>query len=198
MLLQSGTDVELSLGDFFRERLLSCSASLHPRPHEDTLWYLGNMLARFSKSDQFFCYDSGQLTLRPLALLYSDAREAIDEHQRCLLLRHLGDHSLFLGALFPENYARRGIQKDYFVGMGGGAYDYLAGKAKNNRHVFSEMANFFTRLLQLIAQVCSKDSFFNASDILSLYERWQKTQDPLVARQLQAVGITPLDSGQTH
>jgi len=62
------------------------------------------------------------LTLRPLALLYGDALEARNERERCLCLQQLGDTALFLYALFPERYARHGIRRDYFIGMGGGAY----------------------------------------------------------------------------
>ena len=193
MLLNNKTGAAQSLDDYFRERLTICSEVLQPPPHEDTLWYLGNMLARFGRSDHFFSFDDGSISLRPLALLYNDAREAGSEHERCLLLRHLGDISLFLGALFPESYARRGIRKDYFVGMGGGAYDYLAGNAKKNRHIFSELAQWFTRLLQLISQACCKENLFDATDILNLYQRWQISRDPLAARQLQAVGIVVLD-----
>lgn len=195
MLLHRGTDPEFSLADYFRERLTSSSEELRPRPHEDTIWYVGDMLSRFSQSDKFFSYEEGQHTLRPLALLYGDARSAGSERERCLILRHLGDLSLFIGALFPESYSRRGIGKDYLVGMGGGAYDYLSENAHSNRHVFSELASTFTRMLQLVSQACSRQKFFDASDVLELYQRWLHSKDPLVGKQLQAIGITVEDSG---
>ena len=34
-----------------------------------------------------------------------------------------------------EAIPRKGIGKDYFVGMGGGAYDYLADNARTNNHI---------------------------------------------------------------
>ena len=66
------------------------------------------------------------MTLRPLALLYSDAIDANNARERCLMLQQLGDMALFLGALFPQRFTRHGILQDYFIGMGGSAYDYLA------------------------------------------------------------------------
>lgn len=194
MHIDSRPTFELTLADYFRERLLQFGEQLRPCPHEDTLWYLGSLLARFGSSDQLFCYDNGEITLRPLALLYKDARESSNHHQRCLLLRQLGDLALFIGGLFPENYARRGIHKDYFVGMGGGAYDYLADNAQQNRHIFSELAAMFAKLLELVRRVCFKQNQFDATDILHLYQRWQQTRDPVAAQQLRHLGICTTSS----
>ena len=167
--MQAGRSTfEMQLADYFRVRLGEISEDLDSPPHEDTLWYTGNMLARFGRTKELFSYDNEEVTLRPLAPLYKDARETEDNHARCLILRQLGDLSLFLGALFPENYARRGIRKDYFVGMGGGAYIYLSENAAQNRHVFKELAGTFTRMLELIARVCARDTCFDSMDILAL------------------------------
>ena len=199
-MLLSGSEsgLEVSLVNYFREQLTEASEEERPPPQEDTLCYLANMLARFGETDQLFSYEDGNLTLRPLALLYSDAHEATSVRERCLILRHLGDLSLFLGALLPEFFARRGIRKDYFVGMGGGAYDYLSENSHSNRHVFSELAAKFTRILQLVGRACSRQGFFDATDILNLYQRWLESGDPLIAQQLQAVGIEPMDSRTRH
>lgn len=189
---------ETTLADFFRERLQALSESIAPPPQEDTLWYVGNMLARFGDSDQVFGYDGGEVGIRPLALLYKDAHEAEDAIERCLILRQLGDMALFLGALFPQNFERRGIRKDYIVGMGGGAYDYLSENAHQHRHVFSELAATFTHMLELVARVCSKQHAFDATDILELYQRWRHTRDPILAEQLRAQGIEVPESHHVH
>lgn len=189
---------ELTLADYFRERLHECGEQLKPAPQEDTLWYMGDMLARFGDSDQLFSYDEGEVGIRPLALLYKDAHETVNARERCLILRQLGDMALFVGALFPESYARRGIRKDYFVGMGGGAYSYLSENAPRNRHIFSELADTFTRMLQLVAQVCSKEHQFDAADILGLYHRWRVSRDPVLEEQLRALGICVQSNDPVH
>ena len=189
---------ERTLADYFRERLQELGADLNPTPQEDTLWYMGNMLARFGDSDQLFCYDEGELGIRPLAMLYKDAHETSDHRERCLLLRQLGDVALFVGALFPESYARRGIVKDYFVGMGGGAYGYLSENARQNRHVFSELASTFTRMLELVARACSKETQFDANDVLNLYQRWRRNRDPRLEEQLRALGISVEGEDRIH
>ena len=185
---------ESMLSEYFHERLLEFGETMSPKPKEDTLWYMCGVLSRLGDSSQLFSYEEGNIGLRPLAMLYKDAFEAREKWERCLILRQLGDLSLFLGAVFPERYARRGIHRDYFVGMGGGAYDYLAENAHQNRHVFSELAAMFARLLELVARACSKQNPFDASDVLELYQRWRQTGDPLAARQLRTLGISlPVD-----
>lgn len=189
---------ETALADFFCGRLQEGARELEPRPAEETLWYIGNLLARFGDSAQLFSYDRGETDIRPLALLYRDAMEVDNHYQRCLILRQLGDLALFLGALFPENYARRGISRDYFVGMGGGAYDYLGENARHNRAVFSELSRRFVRLLDLVAAACGRDRVFDAADILQLFQRWRESGDPQLAAQLQSLGVILPDSGGIH
>lgn len=189
---------EASLTGFFHDRVAEEAERLTPPPQEDTCWYLGTMLDRFGRSERLFTQEGGQLTLQPLAELYGEAVEARNEHRRCLLLQQLGDLALFFGALFPERWARRGIGRDYFVGMGGGAYDYLADNAHRGRHVFAELAGTFTRMLELVAGVCERSRPLDDGDILALYRRWLETRDPVTERQLRSLGITLAGSGRTN
>ena len=124
--------------------------------------------------------------------------EARNEYERCQLLQQLGDLSLFLGALFPEHYTRRGIRQDYLVGMGCGAYDYLADNARRGRHVFSELAGAFSVMLELVANACSADQELVNEDILALYERWRATRNPRAKRRLEAAGIYPTEDDTNH
>lgn len=182
---------ETSLALYFKKRLARYAERFRPPPHEDTCWYIGSLLDRFARSDELFSYANNQLALRPLALLYSDALQAGSERERCLLLQQLGDMALFTGALFPGRYARHGIGQDYFIGMGGGAYDYLADNARHGRHVFAELGQTFTRMLEMVTNACSRTHHLGIEDILALYQRWVETGDPLIASQLRAIGIEP-------
>lgn len=180
---------ETSLSSYFKKRLTRYAKRFRPPPHEDTCWYLGSLLERFGRSEQLFAYQDEQLTLRPLALLYSDALQADNARERCLMLQQLGDMALFLGALFPERYSRHGILQDYFIGMGGGAYDYLADNAKSNRHIFTELANTFARMLEMVANACSRRHQLSTEEVLALYQRWLTTRDPVIENQLRSLGI---------
>lgn len=189
---------ERTLGDYFRERLIEAARVLDPRPQEDTLWYLSAVLARLGDSRELLSYDEGHFDLRPLALLYKDAREAVAPRERYLMLRQLGDQALFIGALFPESYRRRGLALDYFVGMGGGAYDYLADNAPTNRHVFAELAERFRGFLDLVAGACARRVGNNVEDILALYQQWRATRSERIARQLRALGVILTEASPRH
>jgi hypothetical protein len=189
---------EESLPIFFREQLEEHSKRLRPPPNEDTRWYLGELLTRFCRSENLFAFQDGEFNIRPLALLYGDAMQAGSDHERCLLLQQLGDMALFLGALFPQRFSRRGIQQDYVVGMGGGAYDYLADNARQNRHVFGELATMFTGILDLVAAACCKDDVSSDETIIALYRRWLETGDRQLGRQLQLLGVTLPETSALH
>ncbi|MBL53512.1 MAG: hypothetical protein CL590_06450 [Alteromonadaceae bacterium] len=180
---------EQQLSNYFREQLEELANMFEPSPQEDTLWYIGNLLARFGNSSTLYSYQDGRFGVRPLALLYKDALDTPIARQRCLFLRQLGDLALFIGALFPQNYARRGIKKDYFVGMGTAAYDYLSIHARDYQHVFAELATTFHDMLELVARAGNKQQGFDMSDILAVYERWRKSGDPFLASQLAKMGI---------
>lgn len=191
MLLEADAPpvAETSLSHYFTTRLAHCASDLRPPPRDDTLWYLGSLLDRFGRSDELFSFEEGRRTLRPLALLYGEAREAGTERERCLLLRQLGDLSLFLGALFPERFERRGIRRDYVVGMGSSAYDYLGDRAQRNRHIFAELAATFSLMLDLVARSCDRTEQLDAREVLRLYQRWLRDRDPAAERTLRALGV---------
>jgi len=180
---------ETSLSSYFSKRLTRYARRLRPPPHEDTCWYLGSLLERFGRNEELFSYQDGHVTLRPLALLYSDAIQANNSRERCLMLQQLGDMALFLGALFPERLTRHGIHQNYFIGMGGSAYDYLADNARANRHIFAELANTFTLMLEMVANACSRTQRLTTEEVLALYQRCLSTSDPVIERQLRALGI---------
>ncbi len=180
---------ETSLSSYFSKRLTRYARRFRPPPHEDTCWYLGSLLERFGRNEELFSYQDGHMTLRPLALLYNDAIQANNSRERCLMLQQLGDMALFLGALFPERLTRHGIHQDYFIGMGGSAYDYLADNARANRHIFAELANTFTLMLEMVANACSRTQRLTTEEVLALYQRWLSTSDPVIESQLRALGI---------
>ena len=188
MDLQARKHFESRLSGYFHQRLTRAVAGENPPPTDDALWYLGRMLAHFGLSRHLFSYEDGQLSLRPLALLYQDARHADSEWERCITLRKLGDTALFVGALFPESYSKRGLSQHYFEGMGRSAYDYLGENHPSNPSLFQAMASGFRQMLRLVALACEKEQLYDATDLLRVYERWQATGDQQLADQLTRAG----------
>lgn len=189
---------ETSLPDYFRRRLMRHAERLRPPPHEDTLWYLGELLHRFRRSEQFFEVHQGRLAQRPLANLYGDAQAATSERERRLLLQRLGDMALFFGAFFPHRYARWGIRRDYFIGMGCAAYDYLAESAATHRHIYRELTGGFVHMLELLAAAGSRRQAIDHDEILRLYTHWASTGDPHAEQQLRSLGVTLIEPAGGH
>ncbi len=75
------------------------------------------------------------------------------------------------------------------MGMGGAAYDYLADNSRTNRHVYAELANTFTRMLEMVANACSRRHRLSTEEVLALYQRWLCNRDPLIESQLRVLGI---------
>lgn len=193
----SSSITEQPLAEYVRERVLLHSADDRPPLAEDTLWYAGGVLVRFVETHRLFT--EGTETRAPvLADMYGEATKAETLTERVSWLRRLGDTALFLGAIFPDNFERRGIGKDYFVGMGGGAYSSLAGHVPAQRELFAELSAFFPRLMRLLAAVCERDLAFGPQDIVALYERWAATGSPELQRQLNSLGVLPIGGDQTR
>ncbi len=193
----SSTITEQSLAEYVRDRILVHAERDRPPLAEATLWYAGGVLVRFVETRRLFA-DSQQGRTPVLAEMYGEACAANTISERVSWLRRLGDTALFLGAIFPENFHRRGIGKDYFIGMGGGAYGTLAGHLPSQQELFTELSACFPRLMLLLADVCERELVFDAQDIVALYERWADTRSPDLHRQLSALGIVPIDAGTTR
>ncbi len=185
---------EQNFSEFIKKKLDTHVAALSWQPQQDTLWYLGNLLVTHTESRQLFVEKEGRKALPTLAFLFRDAHAASSQSERLAILRKLGDTALFIGALFPQCLTRRGLSKDYFVGMGGGAYSYLAENFPTENIVFDELSRRFPLALQLLASVCEKELVFDAQDILGLVERWRSTGDELIKRQLASLGIATFNT----
>src|SRR5256885_6291135 len=83
-----------------------------------------------------------------LVVMLSEALEARSEGDRNRGLQRLGDVSLFVAGFFAQSFARKLIDIDYHIAMGGRAYAALAdamarGKGRVLGQVFGELANNF-------------------------------------------------------
>ncbi len=180
-----------SLTEFFRGRLEreADRLGLRPPPREETLRYLCDLLARFGRSEHLFDYFDGRYGVRPLALIYGDALAAPSDRERCALLQRLGELALFAGAFLRERYRRWGIRRDYFVGMGRGAYEYLAEHAPGDRRVYADLTRHFDPLLELVSAAGEPDPRNDPRRVMELYRRWLQSRDPVLAERLRRLGI---------
>ena len=183
----------LTLTEYFSKVIYRESKNLLPPLSEAVIHYLTQLLVYFSESNRLFKLQHNAFSLPTLALLYQDVHNATNSHRRNASLRELGDSSIFIGALFFEHFAKKEIHKDYFIGMGSSAYSSLADYDYGNKELFYELAEKFPKLLQIVANVCALELNYKAEEVFSLLERWQQSKDPMLRKQLHAIGIAPLE-----
>ncbi|MDJ0654833.1 MAG: hypothetical protein QNJ40_11790 [Xanthomonadales bacterium] len=190
---------ERSLYRYFHDELGRAAHRNGHQPLDATLWYLTDLLTRFSRSDQFFDNRSSRSGLKPLALLYGDAMHAPSEAERNRILQRLGDVALFVAGLYRQSLDRRAVRTEYVVTMGGGAYAFLAENASTDLGIFDELAQHFVRFVNILTDlVHANRERFDASDILRLYALWNETGNPQAEKQLRSLGISLDGAQQLH
>jgi hypothetical protein len=197
MELQTVSDVR----EFFRDALHRALGHQHLHVHEHTEHYVVNLLAMFSHTEALFePDDSGRSRLKPLALVLAEAVAEPDSRQRYRLLQRLGDVALFIAGFLAGGFARKPVDVDYHVAMGGRAYGTLAqapghGGQRVLGGVFAELAQNFQPLVDALNEIGEGAARNSPLDVLRLYEVWQKTGSPRAHRQLLDLGIRPVAGG---
>jgi hypothetical protein len=130
----------------------------------------------------------------PLALKLLAAREEAEATERRRQLRDVGDTSLFVSGFWADSFARRVVDVDYYIGLGGTAYGELArgvGWGKDPyESVYGELADKFARFVGVLAAL--SHYFMPAStpqDVLKLYERYRATGSRWAQSRLAALGV---------
>ncbi|HEY7753519.1 MAG TPA: hypothetical protein VH856_06855 [Steroidobacteraceae bacterium] len=190
--------------EFFREALHLALGHQHLRVRDHTEHYVVNLLAMFSRTDALFEPGAGGRTqLRPLALMLADAVEAPDDRHRYRALQRLGDVALFVAGFLAGGFARRTVDVDYHIAMGGRAYGALAqaphrGPQRALAEVFAELEDKFQPLVDVLHEI-GDAAPHSPGDVLRLYELWHKTGSRRAHRLLMDQGVQPVGPGtRTH
>ena len=128
-----------------------------------------------------------------------EARSAGDRNRN---LQRLGDVSLFIAGFFAQSFARKLIDIDYHIAMGGRAYSALAhtltrGKGRVLGHVFAELSEKFQPMVDALHEVSETSYSHSDKDILRLYEIWLKTGSRRCYEILKRLGVDPTAAGGT-
>lgn len=196
---RSGPITESNLRRFFHDSVLMALNNQQVEADEATIWYLANLLSHFSRSENLFDDLGDGPMLRPLAELYGAALSAPSEQERRLFLQRLGDVALFVSGLFQGLFSRRRrlVDVDYYISMGGNAYDYLAQTSTDSTRdrslveIYRELSHRFLNFVDVLAEVGEHSTGCEDADLLRMHELWAKTGSPRLERKLRAVGIAP-------
>jgi hypothetical protein len=174
--------------DFFRELITEALADQKVATQPETEFYLVNLLNQFMTTER--------LSQEPLAFMVKDALEQPSLESQRLMLRQVGDVSLYVAGFFQDSLNRKLVDVDYYIDMGGTAYKHVAARADEDifRALYEELAQKFASFVEVFAHVSDKTARKTERDLLRVYELWVRTRSERAAKQLQEAGILPNDT----
>jgi hypothetical protein len=176
--------------DYFRELVDEAAERQRLGLDPLTSYYVVQLLTAFARADAAAC--DAFWAEAPMAALLGQAIASGGTEQR-RRLRQVGDASLVLSGLFPHRLRRSLVDVDYYMRIGGLAYDSLShDEADLFATAFSELASRFGDVADLLGEVGDHCQLGTPDDLLRLYERWQKTGSARCARRLAARGVLPV------
>lgn len=187
-----------SLREFFHESVQTAMRKQQVAVDDHTEHYVVNVLTTFARSEELYEQTPEGTRLKPLAHMLAQAAEAPTTQQRDDALRRLGDVSLFIAGFFAQSFARKLIDIDYHIAMGGRAYGTLADSMRGTMRghavsgVFVELAAKFQRLVDVLNEVAEMAYSHSDKDILRQYEIWMKTGSPRAYNILRRLGVQPI------
>jgi hypothetical protein len=182
---------EQTPAEYFKELVESAMARQHIRAADLTEYYLVNLLCQYVRLDVGRDPDDHS---QPLALRLARAIESEGLEQR-IRLRSIGDFSLFMSGFFPESFARRAVDVDYYKSMGEYAYASLSRSDDESfAEVFGELSRKFVGFMDVLADVSERSNLASTTDILRLYEKWLRTGSVRDGQRLIERGIVPNQS----
>ncbi len=180
-----------SLEAFFQEAVDRALREQGVEAEPLTEYYLVQLLATYANQP----IDDTPLGLKLMGAQLAAPREKRER------LREVGDTSLFLSGFWAESFARRMVDVDYYIDLGGSAYGELArtgfGWARDPYgDVYGTLAENFTRFVEVLTLISRRlMPPTGPRDIVKLYERWLRTRSAWAARRLAGLGVVPQRGG---
>lgn len=195
-----------SLKEFFRDALHDALTHQRVAVEGETEHYVVNMLTLFSDADALYARDprdtAPRARLKPLALMLAEALDAPSHEARFHALQRLGDVSLFIAGFFSAGFARKLVDVDYHIAMGGQAYGTLADscppvRGRTMRQVFAELATKFQPMVDALNEISESSYQHSDADRLRLYELWVKTGSERSRHLLRKLGVEPAPAARS-
>ncbi len=190
-----------NLREFFHDSVQTALKQQRVSVDDHTEHYVVNVLTMFARSEELYERTPEGIRLRPLAHMLAEASEAPTPQRRDEALRRLGDVSLFIAGFFAQSFARKLIDIDYHIAMGGRAYGTLAESMRGTLRgqafvaIFMELAQKFQRVVDVLNEVAEMAYQHSDKDILRQYEIWLKTGSPRAYTILRRLGVEPVSAG---
>jgi hypothetical protein len=113
-----------------------------------------------------------------------------------VVLRSVGDGSLFLSGFFHERVVYKGLTPAYLASIGSSAYGILSSKAPTPvRPVYGEMASTFRQLQRALVGVREMCDAMGLG-IGEVAVRWLQTRSPVLERRANELGLFLYQKGE--
>jgi hypothetical protein len=195
-----------NLREYFHDALHGALERQHLSVEDQTEHYVVNLLTLFARTDALYEQQPGSsdrgTRLKPLVVMLTEALEAPTPSDRHRGLQRLGDVSLFIAGFFSQSFARKLVDIDYHIAMGGRAYGALADGLARTRsrvlgQVFAELAVKFQPMVDALNDISETSYKHSDKDILRLYEVWLKTGSKRSFDILKRLGVDPTPAART-
>jgi hypothetical protein len=186
----------VNLREFFHDALHGALERQQLAVEDQTEHYVVNLLTLFARSEALYEQTPDGARVKPLVVMLTEALEAPSAADRHRGLQRLGDVSLFIAGFFAQSFARKLIDIDYHIAMGGRAYSTLADSLARSRsrvlgQVFAELAEKFQPMVDALNEISETAYKHSDRDILRLYEIWMKTGSKRSFEILKRLGVNP-------
>ena len=196
---------QTNVQEYFHQAVTRALEHQHIEAAEETVFYIVNLLAHFSRSERLFTETEDGIFVQPLSELYAEALEAPSLEVQTRSLRRLGDVALLISGIFSDSLNRKLVDVDYYIAMGGGAYGHLAELIRDSLQgralggIFRELSHKFADFVDVLGEVSEEANLTSTKDVLRLYEIWLRTGSRRAASRLRRLGIQPVPGKlQTH
>ena len=181
---------ETDLREFFRNEITRAIDALKVEANEFTTFYLVNLLAEFSATEEL--YEDAD---RPLALIYGRAMEKSGP-ERVRILKKLGDYALYISGYFSDSLSGKAVDVDYYIAMGSNAYGSVSQLMRAQPRgdvfgpVFHELSGRFPTYVDVLAEVSENTASGNEKDVMRLYDLWLRTKSKRCETILRKMGVS--------
>lgn len=160
--------------------------------------YVVNLLTIFARSNELYEAHAEHYGLKPLGLMLAEAANTDRLEQRNHLLQRIGDVALFIAGFFADGLAGKAVDVDYYIYMGGNAYDSLSDEIRGTFRgrafapVYKELAAKFQVLVDVLNEIADAARGSSDVDLLRAYEVWLKTGSRRAESLLRQSGVEPI------
>ncbi len=187
-----------NLRNYFRESIDAAIDSLGVDVDPHAAHYVVNLLTLFARSEDLYEDHGEAYGLKPLALMMVDAADAPSAAERTFSLQRIGDVALFIAGFFADSLARKLVDLDYYIHMGGTAYGSLSDEIRGTLRgralvdVYRELARKFQIVVDVLNEVRDAARCSSDIDLLRTYEVWLRTGSKRAAVLLRQNGVVPM------